>query len=443
MQPNWLNYAEQAAPRYTSYPTAPHFSPALGEAQVRDWLGALSGRDTLSAYIHVPYCRSLCWYCGCNTYAARKSEPIRDYVALLLQEIDLVAAASEASRMVEIQWGGGTPNILSPDQFGRVAERLFARFDASGVAHHAMEINPRYIDKAKAAAYAAGGVNRASVGVQDLNDHVQAAIGRVQSVDVVRRALDHLRQAGIAAINVDLMYGLPHQSVDDLLRTIEAVVSMQPDRIALFGYAHVPWFKKRQRLIPDAALPGAAERFAQAEAARAALEAAGYVAIGIDHYARESDELAMAATASALTRSFQGYVVERADALIGFGASAISTYPQGYAQNLAEPGAWGRAVAEGHLPIARGHALQGDDDVRRRLIMQIMCDFAGDLAPMGGAAACRAEIAALRPMIEDGFVAIDGDKILVSEAGRPFCRLVARAFDSYAGGAPARHSRAV
>ena len=443
MQPNWLNYAEQAAPRYTSYPTAPHFSPALGEAQVRDWLGALSGRDTLSAYIHVPYCRSLCWYCGCNTYAARKSEPIRDYVALLLQEIDLVAAASGASRMVEIQWGGGTPNILSPDQFGRVAERLFARFDASGVAHHAMEINPRYIDKAKAAAYAAGGVNRASVGVQDLNDHVQAAIGRVQSVDVVRRALDHLRQAGIAAINVDLMYGLPHQSVDDLLRTIEIVVTMQPDRIALFGYAHVPWFKKRQRLIPDAALPGAAERFAQAEAARAALEAAGYVAIGIDHYARESDELAMAATASALTRSFQGYVVERADALIGFGASAISTYPQGYAQNLAEPGAWGRAVAEGHLPIARGHALQGDDDVRRRLIMQIMCDFAGDLAPMGGAAACRAEIAALRPMIEDGFVAIDGDKILVSEAGRPFCRLVARAFDSYAVGAPARHSRAV
>lgn len=443
MQPNWLNYAEQPAPRYTSYPTAPHFSSALGESQVRDWLGALTAGDTLSAYIHVPYCRSLCWYCGCNTYAARQSERIRAYVDLLLQEIDLIAAASGARRMVEIQWGGGTPNILNAEQFGRVIERLRQRFDVSGVAHHAMEIDPRYIDKAKAAAYAAGGVNRASLGVQDLNDHVQAAIGRVQAVDVVRRALDHLRQAGIAAINIDLMYGLPHQSVDDLLRTIETIVAMQPDRIALFGYAHVPWFKKRQRLIPEAALPGAVERFEQAAAARAALEAAGYVAIGIDHYARESDELAQAATASTLTRSFQGYVVEHADALIGFGASAISTYPQGYAQNLAEPGAWGRAVADGHLPIARGHALQGDDDVRRRLIMQIMCDFTGDLAPMGGAAACRAEIAALRPMIEDGFVAIDGDRILVSEAGRPFCRLVARAFDSYAGGAPARHSRAV
>ena len=271
-----------------------------------------------------------------------------------MQEIDLIAAASGARRMVEIQWGGGTPNILNAEQFGRVIERLRQRFDVSGVAHHAMEIDPRYIDKAKAAAYAAGGVNRASLGVQDLYEHVQGAIGRGQ-----------------------------------------------------------------------------------------ALEAAGYVAIGIDHYARESDELAQAATASTLTRSFQGYVVEHADALIGFGASAISTYPQGYAQNLAEPGAWGRAVADGHLPIARGHALQGDDDVRRRLIMQIMCDFTGDLAPMGGAAACRAEIAALRPMIEDGFVAIDGDRILVSEAGRPFCRLVARAFDSYAGGAPARHSRAV
>lgn len=443
MQSNWLNYAEQPAPRYTSYPTAPHFSSALGESQVRDWLGALSGGDTLSAYIHVPYCRSLCWYCGCNTYAARKSEPIRDYVDLLLQEIDLVAAASGASRMVEIQWGGGTPNILNAEQFGCVIERLGQRFDLSGVSHHAMEIDPRHIDKAKAVAYAAGGVNRASLGVQDLNAHVQAAIGRVQSVDVVRRALDHLRKAGIAAINIDLMYGLPHQTVDDLLWTIETVVAMRPDRIALFGYAHVPWFKKRQRLIPEAALPGAADRFAQAAAARDALEAAGYIAIGIDHYARESDDLAKAALASALTRSFQGYVVEHADALIGFGASAISTYPQGYAQNLSEPGTWGRAVAEGHLPIARGHALQGDDDVRRRLIMQIMCDFAGDLAPMGGAAACRAEIAALRPMIEDGFVAIEGDKLLVSEEGRPFCRLVARAFDTYAGGAPARHSKAI
>jgi oxygen-independent coproporphyrinogen-3 oxidase len=443
MQPNWLSYAEQPAPRYTSYPTAPHFSPALGEAQVRDWLGALSGGDTLAAYIHVPYCRDLCWYCGCNTYAARKSEPVRSYVDLLLQEIDLVASACGAARMLEIQWGGGTPNILSPEQFCRVLERLHARFDASGIAHHAIEIDPRHIDKAKAAAYAACGVNRASLGVQDLNDHVQAAIGRVQPVDVVQRALDHLREAGVAAINVDLMYGLPHQLVDDLLRTIGTVVRMQPDRIALFGYAHVPWFKKRQRLISEAALPGAAERFAQAEAARTALEAAGYVAIGIDHFARARDELAQAASAAALTRSFQGYVVEHADALIGFGASAISTYPQGYAQNLPEPGAWGRAVAEGRLPVARGHALQGDDDVRRRLIMQIMCDLSGDLSPMGGAAACRAEIAALHPMIEDGFVAIDGDKILVSEAGRPFCRLVARAFDAYVGGAPARHSRAV
>lgn len=285
MDSRFLAYAERPAPRYTSYPSAPHFSAAVGADEVSRWLGELKPDARLSLYIHVPYCRQLCWYCGCNTHAARRDEPIRDFVDTVLDELDLVAAASSATRLVEIHWGGGTPNILTPLAFERIIERLAARFRIDAPVHHAIELDPRYVDAEKAAAYARAGVNRVSLGVQDLNEKVQHGIGRIQSVETVRDAVALLRGAGIAKINMDLMYGLPHQSIDDLRTTISLASAMAPDRIALFGYAHVPWFKKRQRLIPEAALPGAQERFEQAEAAREQLQALGYCAVGLDHFA--------------------------------------------------------------------------------------------------------------------------------------------------------------
>lgn len=443
MDPRLLAYAERAAPRYTSYPTAPHFSPGIGGAQLRQWLGELDEHAALSLYLHVPYCRQLCWYCGCNTYAARRDEPVLDFIETVLKEIDLVSDALRARDVVEIHWGGGTPNILSPEQFSRIAERLAIRFDTAPLRHHAIELDPRYVDPAKAEAYVLANVGRVSLGVQDLNPRVQQAIGRVQPLETVQRAVDTLREAGVSGINIDLMYGLPHQSTDDLRNSIRLAAAMRPDRFALFGYAHVPWFKKRQRLIPEDALPGTAERHDQAEAARAELVALGYVAIGLDHFALPSDDLAVAAQDGRLRRSFQGYVIEEADAIIGLGPSAISTLAQGYAQNASEPGAWGRAIADGALAAARGHKLSEEDRKRRRLIEQIMCDFEADLSPLGGARALSRELEALSPMLADGMVSLDGDRLTLSPEAQPFCRLVGMAFDAYAQQGAARHSRAV
>lgn len=443
MDARLLAYAERQAPRYTSYPSAPHFSATVGDNSVRNWLGELTPDAKLSLYVHVPYCRQLCWYCGCNTYAARRDEPVRDFVTSALAEIDLVASATPTRGVVEIHWGGGTPNILSSAQFAQIADALASTFDLSALCYHAIELDPRFVDEEKAESYVRAGVNRVSLGVQDLNARVQQAIGRVQGVEIVEGAMNVLREAGIAQINMDLMYGLPHQTVEDVRRTISLAAAMRPQRIALFGYAHVPWFKKRQRLIPEAALPGASERFDQAEAAREHLLALGYRAIGLDHFALPEDEIAAAEADGRLRRSFQGYVLEAADALIGIGPSAISTLPRGYAQNAPEPSAWADAIAAGRLAPVRGHELSDDDRVRGRVIEQIMCDFEADLAPLGGAAACAEDLSELAPMFADSMLDLQEDRLILSPEARPFCRLVAMAFDAYAQSGRARHSVAV
>jgi oxygen-independent coproporphyrinogen-3 oxidase len=443
MHAHLLPYADRQAPRYTSYPTAPHFGARIGHADMGRWLGDIPEDAALSLYVHVPYCRKLCWYCGCNTYAARRDEPILDYVDLVVKEIDAVALALNARRLTEIHWGGGTPNILEPEQFRAIAARIGLRFDLEQETQHAIELDPRYIDPAKAIAYVKAGVNRASLGVQDLNERVQQAIGRVQPLEVVAGAVKTLRAAGVDQLSMDLMYGLPHQTVEHLRNSIRLSAAMRPNRIALFGYAHVPWFKKRQRLIAEDALPGSAERFDQAEAARTELESLGYISIGLDHFALPTDAFVVARNEGRLRRSFQGYVIEQAAALIGVGPSAISTLPQGYTQNAPEPGAWGQAIQSGKFATVRGHALAGDDRVRRRLIEQIMCDFEGDLTPLGGAGACIDELDTLTEMFNDGMLRLDGDRLLLSGEARPFCRLVAMAFDAYAASGLARHSRAV
>ena len=442
MDPRLLVHAERQAPRYTSYPSAPHFDASVDGGLYAAWLGRLPVAAELSLYLHVPYCKALCWYCGCNTYAARRDEPVVDYVANLLREVDLVAGSTTARRVVEIHWGGGTPNILSPDQFTRIFRHLAFWFDIDATARHAIEIDPRYLSTDQTRAYAAAGVTRASLGVQDLNAHVQRAIGRIQPLATVKGAVEGLRDAGISDISIDLMYGLPAQSSADLLESVRGAAGLQPQRIALFGYAHVPWFKKRQRLIDEERLPGAAERFDQAEAARAELASLGYIAIGLDHFALPEDDLAIAMRRRDLHRSFQGYVAGAQTALIGLGPSAISTLPQGYAQNFSEPGTWAHSIGLDKLPCARGHALHDDDRRRRALIEQIMCAFRVDLRPLGGAKACRREIELLAPLIADGLVSITGDIVTMAEDARPFCRLAAQAFDAYATAAPARHSRA-
>lgn len=444
MDTRLIAYAERQAPRYTSYPAAPHFSDAVTSTLYGRWLGELAGDTQLGLYIHVPYCKQLCWYCGCNTYGARREKTLDDYVVALMKEIDLVGESISAHRVVDIHWGGGTPNILSPEQFTRINHHLAFWFDIDEAARTSIEIDPRSLTAEQAAAYAEAGVTRASVGAQDFNPHVQEAIGRVQPTEVVEAAVRLLREAGVTNINMDLMYGLPKQSTEDLLNSVRTAVAMSPNRLALFGYAHVPWFKKRQRLIDEKTLPSATERLEQAAAAHEELARLGYVAVGLDHFALPDDELAKAARREKLRRSFQGYDVRVSDAIVGLGPSAISTLPQGYAQNLSDVGSWGRAAKNnGRLPVARGHALSDEDRRRGALIEQIMCEFEGDLTRLGGAASCARELEMLAPMIKDGLVTISGDKLTIAEHARPLCRLVAQAFDAYIEKGTARHSAAV
>lgn len=443
MDPRLIKYAERNAPRYTSYPTAPHFVGDVDGDVFRRWLGELEERATLSLYLHTPYCRQMCWYCGCHAFAAKRDEPIADFVEALVAEIDLVAAATTPRDVREIHWGGGTPNILSATQFQAVSALLADRFDLQGLERHAVEIDPRLLTKAQTEAFAAAGVNRVSLGVQDLDERVQHAIGRIQPIDVVERAAGLLREAGVDALSFDLMYGLPGQTVESVTRTAERAAALKPARFSVFGYAHVPWFKSRQKLMDEAALPGTELRLELADAIRAALERTGYVAIGYDHFALPDDSIAVAARSGSLGRNFQGFVESACDALIGLGPSAISTLPQGYAQNEPEIGAWMSRISGGAFATKRGRALTLDDVTRRDLIMRLLCEFQVDLEDFGGGAAFANELRYLQPLARDGLVRIDGTRLCVPDAARPFARLVAEAFDAYRNEGQARHSKAV
>ncbi len=443
MDARLLKYAEQNAPRYTSYPTAPHFEAAVDGAVFGRWLGELAPDASLSLYLHAPYCREMCWYCGCHAFAAKRDEPVANYVEATLAEIDLLAEATSARRVSEVHWGGGTPNLLSAERWAAIAAHLGERFDLSGCERHAVEIDPRLLTAEQAAAFAGAGVNRVSLGVQDLDARVQAAIGRIQPFEVVEAATRRLREVGIDALSFDLMYGLPHQTSDSVQRTAELAASLRPARFSVFGYAHVPWFKARQKLMDEAALPDTAARFALAETVRATLAGLGYVAIGYDHYARADDPIAIAATEGRLERNFQGFVESQCDALVGLGPSAISTLPQGYAQNEPEVGAWRVAVTAGKLATKRGRALSEEDRRRRALIMRLLCDFTADLDDFGGVEGFDATLRDLAPLARDGLVRIEGARLTIPEDARPFARLVAQAFDAYREVGAARHSRAV
>jgi oxygen-independent coproporphyrinogen-3 oxidase len=440
---------EQAVPRYTSYPTAPHFTSAVDADTYRCWLSALPAEATLSIYLHIPFCQQLCHYCGCHTKATLSRRPVDVYARRVIDEVALVARHIGSRRVAHLHWGGGTPSILGEDQLTAIYTALGNAFDLTAVREHAIELDPRYVTKPLAKALAAIGVNRASLGVQDLDADVQRAIGRRQPFDVVERAPSALNEVGIERINLDLMYGLPGQTVRHVECTAAQVHALEPSRLAVFGYAHVPWFKPHQRLIDADALPGLEDRLAQAEAAHYTLLALGYQAIGLDHYARADDGLALAARAGRLRRNFQGYTADDSHALIGIGASAIGRLPQGFVQNAADVGNYSRSVASGRFAIIRGIAMSEDDRVRGHIIERLMCDMAVDLdavSEIAGSAEAHhwddelEKVAALR---SEGLVTIDGSRIRLTEKGRPLARLVASAFDSYLAKGQARHSVAV
>ena len=441
------NMLEKAVPRYTSYPTAPNFSPAVDAAVYRSWLAGLPGEATLSLYLHVPFCRELCHYCGCHTKATLRDEPIEAYAQRLVEEIALVASYAGKRKVTHIHWGGGTPSILDADLLKFITDELAHRFDLSAVREHAIELDPRYLTPPLVDALRDIGVNRASLGVQDFSPHVQQAAGRIQPFDTVRNAVDLLNEFRIDRLNVDLMYGLPKQTVADVQRTATLVQKLNPQRVAVFGYAHVPWFRPQQRLIEQSDLPTSQERLAQAEAAHDTLVQFGYQPVGLDHYAKPNDQLA--AKEGRLQRNFQGYTDDDADALVGLGASAISRLPQGFAQNAPAVGNYSRAIAEGKLATVKGIALSNDDRLRGRIIERLMCDMAVDLDAIADefgfdfATNFAEELDSLQPFQNIGSVLIDGHRIRITEKGRPYMRLVASAFDAYLGRAKTRHSVAV
>jgi oxygen-independent coproporphyrinogen-3 oxidase len=436
-----LRYAAANLPRYTSYPTAPHFAP-MEESAWRAWLGALPREERISLYVHVPFCQALCWYCGCHTAVTRSADRLARYAAALSREAALLDDALAArGGLVALHFGGGTPSAIGGAALSGFVAELLRRFPAGRDAEIAIEFDPRNLDADLAQRCADAGVNRASLGVQSLDESVQRRIGRVQPASVVEAAVAHLRRAGVEAINFDLMYGLPGQDVAQIAEAARFTAGLGISRVAVFGYAHVPWMKANQRAITEADLPDTAERLAQADAAEAALVAAGYVPIGLDHFALPEDAMTRAMRAGTLRRNFQGYTTDAAEVLLPLGASSIGRVPAGFAQNRADERAWLEAVEGGRLPVARGFAVSADDMRRAAAIERLMSDMSLDLARL--APELRTEVAPrLAPLLADGLVAMVGETLVVPEASRRFLRHVAAAFDAYLGKGAARHSRA-
>lgn len=439
-----LRFAARHSPRYTSYPTAPHFHDGVTGETVAAWLEALPAGDAISLYIHIPYCHTLCWYCGCNTTATQKRAPVAAYVDPLLAEIERIADRLPARmRVSHLAFGGGTPTILTARDLDRIMARIHDRFDLVTGAEISIEIDPREFDTTLAPALAGHGVTRASTGIQTFDLTTQRAINRVQSLDITRRAFDRLREAGITDINADVLYGLPYQTLESSEATAMGVLSLEPTRLAVFGYAHVPHMKAHQRLIPDASLPGPAERLDQADLMDAVFCGAGFERVGIDHYARSDDLLAVASRAGTLRRNFQGYTTDRAETLIGIGASSISRTPLGYAQNHAGVRMWRDSLDKGQLPVARGVALDDEDRMRGAIIEQLMTQLSVDPAAVARAHARPVPEADLGELEAAGIVVRDGTRITVNPDYRPLARLAAAAFDARLAAGSARHSVSV
>lgn len=447
MQPDLLKRYAAPVPRYTSYPTAPHFSPAVDADTYGRWLDEMEDGLPLSLYVHIPFCNELCWYCGCATKITRQREPIARYLQALSREIDMVAdRAKSRHRVTHIHWGGGSPSILEPDEIRALAGQLKARFKLDDGAEFAVEIDPRGLDEPRIAAFAEAGVNRVSIGVQDFDLAVQEAINRMQSVEQTAWVVDTFRAHGIQAINVDLVYGLPKQTLQTLDQTMDHVLALKPDRIALFGYAHLPARIKHQRLIADETLPDTEARFAQANRAAERLTEGGFVTVGLDHYARSHDPLA----SGKVRRNFQGYTTDTAAALIGLGATSIGRLPQGYVQNVPAIGEYERRVLGGDLATARGHAMTTEDAARSLVIERLMCDFAFPADELRARFAdvadpIIAEAHELCAQDSDEMVAARGagEGFLITEKGRIFVRSICAKFDTYLSKSTAQHSAGI
>jgi len=431
-----LGVYDARAPRYTSYPTAVQFNKTVGVDFAKSELAALPADKPVSIYIHIPFCERLCWFCACRTQGTKTASPVTAYLEHVIAEIDLVAQQLPKGIMASrIHWGGGTPTILTPDQIKLLASALEQKIPRTKDAEFSVEIDPTLVNQAKIDALVARGMNRASIGVQDFAQTVQKAIGREQSFETTQKCVEMLRRANVRSLNMDILYGLPHQTEISVLDTIHKVQTLSPDRIALYGYAHVPWMAKRQQLIDETALPNGETRHDLFQTMAKELETSGYTPVGIDHFAKPIDDMAIATDKGRLRRNFQGYTTDDMDTLIGLGASSISKYPNGYVQNEAKSSDYTQAIKGGTLTSYRGIEMTREDHMIARAIGMIMCDFAVDYPTLinefGDDLSClNKAVLNLQKEYKD-IVSFSKSGLKIVKHKRSIARLIAKAFDQY------------
>ena len=425
-------------PRYTSYPTAPYFHTGFGEADWAEALATPAPDRGLSLYAHIPFCDSLCYYCGCNMVATRDYSKTQPYLATLDQEMARTAQLVDPARVVrQLHWGGGTPTYLNPDDIRRLMAMMRTHFTLADDAEISCEVDPRELTRAHLEALRESGFNRLSFGVQDMDPDVQQAVNRIQSEFLIQQVLDWSHELGFSSINLDLIVGLPKQTIASFRRTLERVTEWSPDRLAVFAYAHVPWLKKHQNLIREADLPDSATRLGLQQAVNEMLGAAGYVNIGLDHFARPDDELVRAQQNKTLWRNFQGYTTHKDCDILAFGASSISQTAGVYMQNEKNLKRYQARVAATGFAVERGLKLTRDDQIRRDAITRVMCDLELDFAAFGSEWGIAFTdyfadaMVDLAPLADDGLVDVAADKISVTPSGRLFLRNIGMCFDRY------------
>jgi oxygen-independent coproporphyrinogen III oxidase len=439
-------------PRYTSYPPATHFTEATSRDRILDCIRENNrGRRDLSLYYHLPFCQSLCWYCGCTTVITTKQEQSADYLGYLDKEMELMSRSLEPRRpVVQLHFGGGTPTYLLPDEIRRLGEMIRARFQFAPDAEAGVEIDPRRLSRDHIKALREAGFNRASLGVQDHNRTVQQAVHRIQPYAQTKMTVDWIRQEGFQSLNIDLIYGLPHQTPASFEQTLEETLRLKPDRFAIFNYAHVPWIKPAQKILKEEFLPSADTKLEILKLTIEKLTSEGYDYIGMDHFALSDDELAVAQRQKTLQRNFQGYSTRGGADIYSFGMSSISQADAAYWQNEKELPDYYQALNEGKLPIRKGYILSEDDEIRRRTIMRLMCDLSLDFAEMSGRLGVEfetyfaRELDSLDDLEADGLLIRLPTGIEVTELGRLLIRNVAMRFDAYlAAGKEGRFSKTI
>ena len=449
---NLVDKYSKPGPRYTSYPTAPHFSENVGLA---DWERIIASNNEtaerdLSLYFHIPYCDTLCYFCGCTTVITRNKDKIEEYLGYLFKELDLFKSRIHPGRKVVQQaFGGGTPTYLSPEQIRRLGNKILETFHFDKDAEVACEMDPRGLTKDHIQALKDVGFNRGSVGVQDFDPAVQKAVNRINPQQMIEEIVGWTREIGFQSLNLDLIYGLPLQTRASFEKTLNAVLELNPDRLAVFNYAHVPWMKPHQKLINEADLPTSEEKLQMLKMIIETLTSSGYVYIGMDHFAKVDDELTIAQHEKTLQRNFQGYSTKAGADIYAFGMSSISQLEDIYAQNTKVVPEYYKMVDAGKLPVEKGYLLTEEDKLRRSVIMRMMCDLELDYAKLSKNLQVdfkthfEKELNNLDEFVADGLMVLDDNKLTVTNKGRLFIRNIAMTFDAYLGQGEGRFSKTI